>query len=575
VSLDRRSARRFPSLLWGVGLAAPLLVPSLAQASIAGAPPAATTNLPDLISAAATGSNTVQVCYDKPLTAVSSTVPDGDGTTPAYTLTNYLSGTNLEAGAGNALTPYAVMIDANNNRCVALTFAPLAGSVDLGQGTIVTAAAGAASGAGGATLADSVTLSSGTSQTGTVGHTAGPDLSSVKIGSNATAPGASGAVNTLIYTFDKNVDPTNVNLGGFQFEYTDAAGGTETASASTDTVSANTVTVDFTSVPVADATVAFVQAGSVYGAESGSVAGGPDGEIANPLGDAQVGGPATIPTLVQATLNPSAQGSAPAYGSVTYTFDQPLSAADVANLSNNDSGFGVALSDGDSVAAGPVISASAGSPSVTLAISGLSPIAEYAVQAYVTENAFMAFFAARVPHTPASSFSTNSPSAAPIGGNAGLFARGYTTGPDVKSVVDEGNNEFLVYLDQRINSADTNPSAISLLTDTGQMIDSDPVVQSLSNPQPGQEVVDLRFSGSTTLDEAGTQIAFESTGSGVSTTPAFSTYLGDGSAGSVPQIVSFTGTGARAKGIKMPKAIKRRSARKRVAPKHVTTTHRR
>ena len=563
-------ARAMRTAIAVAAVAAPLAAAGSAQAAIAGASPASTTTLPDLVSATATSATTIQVCYDKALTAAAAT---------DFKLSNYLSGASVLPYT-KAINPYAASVDSTNNKCVDLSFAPLPGNAtDLGSGTIVTdIGSGATAGTTGATnnnsLPDSVTLASSTTQTGTVGHTAGPDLTSVKNVTPTTTP----ASNTVLaYTFDQNVDPNTVTAADFKYNAVGDAAGAAATPGVTATVSGNTVTVTF---GVATApTVAYVIAGGAYSANDGVKA----DEVANQPGSFDVNGASANPTLAAAALNPAAPSTetatgAPAgtfatpqpYSTVTYVFDHAPGSYTAGAAAP---GFEVALSDGKDLTDGYVQGVVGNA--VTVAFPDLPAVAEYAVAAVVDP-------AAAGAAAPVTGYT---PGAAPIGGNAGALARGYTTGPDVQKVVAEGSNssgnaQYLVYLDQRVGFE--NLPNVQLLNASGQVIGTATSSQYPTSPNattPGQQPVLLTFSNGGFFSSgtgSATQIAFGSVAdaNGLPTTtganPAFETYLSTGSYAdpngvSVPQIVSISKSAAHAKGIKThakKHAVKRHAVKK-------------
>ncbi|WP_249011641.1 hypothetical protein [Conexibacter sp. DBS9H8] len=574
-------ARAMRTAVAVAAVAAPLAAAGSAQAAIAGASPSSTTNLPDLVSATATSASTIQVCYDKALTSV----VQGD-----FVVSNYLSGDTISPYS-KGLVPTAATIDSANNKCVDLTINELGGNSVLGDGTIVTGVAGAVTSSGGSSLADSTTLTSSQSQTGTEGHTAGPDLSSVKVGTSdstaATVPPTAGGTNTLVYTFDKNVDPNNITPADFGFEYVNNGGTTPTTvtelGTSVQSVTGNVVTINFNpttgAAPTASATEAFVEnstSAAVYSANNGNTA----DEVGGQNGNFSIGGVSTIPSLVSATLNSG-------YTSVTYTFDHPVGSA-VATA------FHVALSDGsqlsgvtDTISGNTVTVNFPGTTTAGVTTGALSPVAEYATLATVDANAVSTSTTAP---TPGGAVTASTPGAAPIGGNAGLFARGYTTGPDVQAVVSEGTNQlgqpqFLVYLDQRVGAAPgtnfvgstdaaapTTGNSINLLSSTGAVVDTEPTVTVGPSSGPGQQQVLLTFTQTQTFFAgSGTQVQFPE---GIFTTALGpNSGTGDTNGVNVPQIDSITATAAHAKGIKMHKATKKHVARKRVARKHIARKH--
>ena len=121
----------------------------------------------------------------------------------------------------------------------------------------------------------------------------------------------------------------------------------------------------------------------------------------------------------------------------------------------------------------------------------LSAVAEYGVIAWVTPGAVNA------ADNPVSSTGQNVPGSAPIGGNAGAFTRGFTTGPDVFGItLDKTTGQVTVNLDQRITSANINQ--FTLLNNTGTPTSpSVPTFISFnSSPGPGPEAITLHYPAS-------------------------------------------------------------------------------
>jgi len=552
-----------------VAVALPLVAVGSAQAAIAGAPQAQSTVLPDLVSATAlTSSNPnqaeIEVVFDKP---ISSYVASN------FYITNYLSGNDLSDAD---LIPAQAVIDPSNGDAVDLIFDNNAGTIDIDDNTIVTAdgtndgffdpngSAVVSDGVG--NIADSTTLSSSDSHVGTRGVTYAPELTSVAPDSN---PADSG-LNTLVYTFNHNIDPDEItgpfsgffaSLFWYENVYGDFnSGATIVGYGATD----NQVVVSFPTTTVGnpddfDQQGGFGLTSSVNDAIQGGI-GAVSATSVQPYEAfidlqnvsfwpesypiAGLASPITqIPTLVSATFNA-------AYTKVTYTFDQVVN-------SPIASEFGVTLVDGDTFfgSGTPTVNGD----SVTVTIDGLSTLPEYAVEAFVDSDAVSpTVVPTGLPEAgPAVTFDsiggatlTNTPGNVPLGGNAGASSRGYTTGPDVGTATWLANGVLQVTTD---DTADVLlPYELTLYNNAGDEIFYSAPASSVSlitGPLGfGASTLDIEVPSSVT-DQDPTVVQF----------PQDTLFtdgligIGDDNAYNVPQATEITGTAAHLKSLKLAK----------------------
>jgi len=438
-----------------VALAVPLFAVGSAQAAIAGAGSASTTNLPDLVSAKALDATDVQVCFDKALSSQNSDIVANNDYGDIF-LVGYNSYSNY-------LDPSGARIDPNNGDCVDLGFSSRTGQLDLGQFSVVEVGqnAVAASTGGQQNLADSTTLLTSTTNNGTTGHTTAPDLTGP-----APVPASvadTGANNEIEYVFDQSVDAALAETDSTfsKFWYEDINGNYCYGSAF-DTVNSggSAVYVEFPTTDVSGAggigtgtgpggnagctTTATVDARRA-GVGQDAVYSVSDDEVGNPTqGMAMPNNPGTtnLPDLTSATLSSNGQ-------SVTFNFDTTVSY-------ENASDFFVALSNGTVIRPGssetPIGS---GPDSITVTFPNLQQFDEYAVQAGV-ENGGSTDYAA---YDTTNNAETNSIGAVDIGDNAKAFARGFTTGPDayaasITAAPGGGGEVASIAFDQRVSGYD-------------------------------------------------------------------------------------------------------------------------
>ena len=416
-------------------LAFPLLATSVAQASIAGAIPSTTTIHPDLRSATidpTEGPTGVHVCFDKTLNSLV--------TAPNFFLAGYRAG-RLQTASGGSLAA----VDPTNTMCVLVSFPAAAG--DINNYTILTVSPGAVVANTGLVpnLADSVALTGSTSHSGTTDTTTSPNLVGVLAPS-----GTNQVTHSLTYVFDKHAVTAAATNTRFFFE---TASGNLCIGLPIATLSGNgttTITIQFNDGPCGGVINA-VKAGIFQGAVTAQA----DPLSSNPNVSADLPSctsPCSTerPDLVSVTMNR-------VQDSITFTFDRNVVNADAAQ-------FRAEFVNGTSIQA--TKATCNGAPVCTAQFSGdLSKQSEFAVLAWAGLGAVQS-----ADNVAPSGLSL--PGSAPIGGNAGGVARGFTTGPDVFGIVISKNiGQVSVNLDARvINVALSDAGLIRVLDGGGNPI---------------------------------------------------------------------------------------------------------
>jgi hypothetical protein len=401
-----------------VGMAAlafPLLAVGSAQAAIAGANPLVTQSRPDLVSATALDSSHVDYCFDKVLN-------NGGFTAADFSLGGYRAGRVVSSGT-SALLEQTVN---TTGKCVRVTYPSSIG--DIGNYTIAGVTAGAVSTASLATnltpdnTALTVPSSLNPTHNGTTGFTIGPDLVGVL---------PDPTTNTIIYTFDQAIAGTPP-FADFGFV---TPGATAFCVGAADTVSGNEVIVGFTATPlcqVSNAVRATVSASAVTAITDPTI---PNVQEAAIVPGAS--GVTSTPDLTGATLESNGQA-------IDFTFDKNVGVTTPAS-------FQADLSTGLVVPAtsATVIAANGTSTTVRAVFQvgtiSMSEFDEYVVWGSVSAGAVTE---ASPPNLP------NLPDAKPAGGNAGAFARGFTSGPDVFAATDSKSTGVVtIAVDQRVFAA--------------------------------------------------------------------------------------------------------------------------
>ncbi|WP_354699194.1 hypothetical protein DSM112329_04903 [Paraconexibacter sp. AEG42_29] len=406
-----------------------------AQAALGGGKVPALTDRPNLVSVT-TSATSVTFTYDRTIDCPGCAAPAGNFFVGGYSVVT--------------VTPASAATVSGN--AVRVTFA--GGNPDLDAMTIGLVATGAVATQGslGATnLVDSVKITGAEGESGTRGHTIGPDLVS------AVATG--GGSNFITLTFDQEIadgalfDPTDVFV-------TNATGAPVAGLAGTASVDDNTADVEFPiGTPVTSAKQVYVTPGAARLV---------DFNIPSPFRSVQVG---TQNQDTQAPLLKSAELTGA--DTVLYTFDKAVSTPQFAQ-------FQVILAD---TAAYPASSATiVGDGKQVQAQFNIDQFTEYVVSGVAGPGAVVAQ-------------ADNTPSAiggVPLGGNAGAKATGFTSGPDAVQASYSGAN-VVVTLDSRVNPAAVDATDFDLLADDGTVIGGTPTATAQAQGVPGPSRVNLLY----------------------------------------------------------------------------------
>jgi hypothetical protein len=450
-----------------VALAAPLFAASAAQGAIGTSKTLLTTNRPDLTSVTVAGPATVNFCFDTNIDPVGGSFP---GVANLFDLGGYDE---------DVVTPNAVHVTANrlNATCAQVTYA----SVDIPKYSIGTVEANAVVGfeSGGpvGNLDDSAPLIGSDAHNGTRGLSSAPDLQTVIRDTTN---------NRLTYVFDQNIDtcggaapPCATTANFFNQAGTQFFGGTilnETA---------NTMTVQFPPAvsPVSDATLAVTE---------------PNEPLSRTLAPQQapsVFQTAKVPNTSGDTDRPDMIGAALVNGGVSsnqvdFTYD-----AQVANpVAGN---FFVSTSDAQ-VEFGDAAAVIGTGNTVRVTFNGVAPITELLVIG-CGRNGAVTDTTGTVPSTAGSG---------PIGGNAGAFSLGYTTGPDAQALaIDRSTGAVTMTMDQRVDPATIVPANINLVNTQGTVSGATPATVSVSSTtNPGPVTVTAQFTPGQVSGIAGVQL---------------------------------------------------------------------
>ncbi|MGI8714932.1 MAG: hypothetical protein ACR2NR_17485 [Solirubrobacteraceae bacterium] len=460
--LKRASFARF-----AVGMAVlafPLLAVGTAQAAIAGANPESTINRPDLVSATAITGTDVDFCFDKVLNNTGLVAGK-------FTLTGYRS--------GRTVTASSVLLEQTvdtTGECVRATFAGTGANAvtDIGQYTIGKVALGAVQTTATVTnpLADSTTLivpaSLNPTHNGTAGFTTGPDITGVL---------PDPTTNTITFTEDQAISTTVVPTATL-FTFT-RSGGSVCTGMGTPLVSGDSITVAFApraTCPVSDAVRAGQLTGAVTAADDPGppAAPGPPDQAIVPASASNPGtGVTSLPDLTSTILETGGQA-------VDYTFDKQVSVV-------TPTGFTAVLSNSATVpsSGASVLSSTATSTTIRVVFTGLANFDEYLVRGAVSPGAVTEV---SPPNNP------NANDSAPAGDNAGAFARGFTTAPDVfGATISRTNGVVTLGLDQRAFTL--GAGTINLLDSTGNIVATSSVgAVTLPTQVAGPELITVQFS---------------------------------------------------------------------------------
>ncbi|WP_354699191.1 hypothetical protein DSM112329_04900 [Paraconexibacter sp. AEG42_29] len=408
-----------------------------AQAALGGGKVPALTDRPNLVSVSPSAT-AVTFTYDRTINCEGGTCAATE-----FHLGGYSAFPGLEiTGAGATVSGNAVRVTfaGGNPDTDAMTYGRVDSDAVSTQGSL-----------GATNIGDSVKITGATGESGTRGHTVGPDLVS------AVATG--GGSNFITLTFDQDIDDDPARFNGAQVRLTKADGTAVPGIDSTVSIDGVTADVEFPAgTPVAGAK----QVAVVNGAARAI-----DIPAGNPVRSVQVG---TQNQDSQAPLLRSAElvGA----DTVLYTFDKAV-------VSPSPSDFAVYVAD-----TSPVIATSA-----TIVGDGkqvqvqflVDRFAEYLVSAAVNLGAVRA----QADNTPGAA------GGAPLGGNAGAKATGFTTAPDAVQADYSGAN-VVVTLDSRIGLPVTAAS-FQLLADDGTVIGGTPTATPQAQGVPGPSRVNLLY----------------------------------------------------------------------------------
>ncbi|WP_354699190.1 hypothetical protein DSM112329_04899 [Paraconexibacter sp. AEG42_29] len=410
-----------------------------AQAAMGGGKIPALTDRPNLVSVTTTGTS-VSFNYDRTINCEGGTCNPAEFQIGTYG--SFLAPIELVA---NAVTVSGSSVRATflggNPDTDAFTYGRVDNDAVNTQGTL-----------GATNLGDSVRITGSEDESGTRGHTNGPDLIS------AVATG--GGSNFITLTFDQEIDdatfdPTAVSI-------TRADGSVVSGLAGTASVDDNVADVEFAAgVPVAGAKQVAIAAAA---AQSVDLA------FPNTLRSVRVGTQnqdSQAPMLVSAELTGA--------DAILFTFDKAVTNPAAGSFAV-DLPFPIAV---------PI-------PGSTATVVGdgkqvqvqfpTDQITEYLVGASVAPGAVLA----QADGTPSTA------SGVPTGGNAGAKATGYTTGPEAVQTTYSGAN-VAVTLDGRIVPGLVTPAGFQLLADDGTVIGGTPTATPQAQGVPGPSRVNLLY----------------------------------------------------------------------------------
>lgn len=527
----------FQSAVVGGALVGALASASSASAALGTGPAATFTNRPNLQSVTFDGTGIIGAFkFDRPITL-------GAGGTTNFKFGSYRStvaNSNASATAVNVSTsdPTTVLVTYNGGTPPTSSEIP-----DFDNQSFGAVAAGAVMGNGTQSqpnLADATRVTGANGESGTRGHTAGPDLQSVIVDSDQ---------NRIIYTFDELVDQSRLAGAVQSLGFTDANGNqiraTGLVGASGGSVIAQFPTGQATDVD--NAREAFYSTNPAAPAAAAQGAISERGTQGKNVGAPQVSVPVpgrtdsttVSPKLLSAQLEVDS-------GTVVYTFDQSIAGPGGGIAPAN---FLAVESNGDVArGTGAVIT---GGNSVRVTFNS-SQFTEHLVFASVTPGAVNGVNANNNGGATAST-----PGGKPIGGNAGAKQTGYTTAPDaLNATFNRTTGQVTVLFDSRFSRATTvgavnqgvNPAGFQLLTSEGNPTGGTPSSATAdTSTVPAQSRVILQYSPEQLRAaaairiqglKAGAAAATAGTGFGVDTVSVVGT-ISEGTGNSDPAGVPF------------------------------------
>jgi hypothetical protein len=456
-------------------LALPLFAVGTAQAAMAGANPGVTTDRPDLMSATIVSSTEVQACFDKPVTLVESSF---------FQLGGYAAA-NTKSSLGTTT------VDGANNHCVDAMYNP-ATIGDVDQYTFLTVESGAVNygsvpNPANENRQDSTSLTGSDTHNGTTGLTIAPDLTGI-----ASPTASEISSNSLVYEFDQAVasaDPSDILMINDAGNYCKASGASVIANTNGRDVLATFPTTCF---EVTQAIEGEASDDAVFAAND-LATGNPMETQPTPF--APNGGvPIYDPYLVSATLDASNPDA------IDYTFNQPVAVVDGSQFCYTGS-----LGHAQRVCAPPADVTNISKTVIQATFGGtLAKEQEYGVLAQVYGGDLGNEFRDSEPGACGAN-GCNLDQSTKLGDNAGAFARGFSTGPDVTAVsFNQSSDQATVNVDQRlciatdcfIGVGPVLTSGIDLLPSFGNPTAAyNPISYSVTNPDQaaGPQQVVLQF----------------------------------------------------------------------------------
>lgn len=428
-SLRGRAASRV--LVSAAAAAVVLSTASSAQAALGPGAPAAFSNRPNLQSVTFSG-RIASFVFDRPITLTSQ------GTTAQtasqFQIGGYRSGFVIPQGAHTPMSADASVTAPNT---VLVTYG--GSSPDFNASTFGTVAPGAVRGVGtfnNPNLTDTTRITGASGETGTRGHTAGPDIVSVAVDINT---------NRINYTFDQNVGTA---VAG-SFGYINANGDTVTGDGVVAT--GNPVSVQFNAPKQVDsARQAFITAAAVPAQDAGGAFNA----------NASVPIPGLVAPATALTLRPTVTGAEinAASGTILYSFDQPI--ALVGAVQAGGALFQAVAANGSPIPGTSATVVNGGGLNQVLVTFPTSQFSEQIVYGSASAGAATATNPMAL---------TNPPTGKPVGGNAGAKATGYSSAPDaVAATFNATSGQVVVTFDARLTAA--NAANYSLIADDGTVI---------------------------------------------------------------------------------------------------------
>jgi hypothetical protein len=415
------------SIAVGGALVGSLAMASSASAALAGAQSASFVNRPNLQSVTFNGL-VASFHFDRAV----QQIPANPTFRRSFTVGGYRASNGVVGGAAvdtaniSISDPKTVLVTYTDNEVDfnANTFGAVAANTVQGFGTFATP-----------NLADATALTGSASESGTRGHTAGPDLTSVVLDPDN---------NEIDFVMDQDVDSDN-NPDPRNFNFYSADGVDHEGDNIVD-IDDNVVTVAYTNDDIKSAQVAYVR-GQVIGTgnlpQSDDDSGNPTpAPVAISVDVPGKAGATVRPKLVSATLEPNSS-------TVVYEFDQ-----NIASVSGGGSNFFANAANGGRVNGS---TATIIGKTVRVTFGGIDLFTEHLVSASV--------FAGTVVGTNGNN---NLRGGKAIGGNAGAKASGWTTAPDAMSAtMNPATGQVTVLFDSRIIPGSINAAGFQLLGDNG------------------------------------------------------------------------------------------------------------